>query len=397
MKRIHYLLFAVMLVAAVSLPMTSCKDDEPEIEAVEARITLGSDEPVNFTYEAGQQQFSFNTNMAWTILPDEEADWLEITPLQGEAGDVTLTLSVEANDDDAEREASFTIAAGEAEATVSVTQSAAGDEPEQPEEQLEFDPDFEAYLVKNFDTDGDGKLSKAEAEAIIEITCPTEEATLTSLKGIKNLTGLQKLNISYNSVTDSLDLSGMTSLKEVACDHNLIRHIKVNGCTALETLKANDMTGYILESVDLTGCQALKSLNIVDGAVTKLDLKDCVALQDINIAYNSIPSLDFSNNNELVNVTTRNNPMSGFTLDLSGKSKMVYLNCTTSQLGGLVLSGCSALTQLAMRSVALSGSPLSSWKTRLATPLSFTRRPPTIASRLSSDAFAPVMISSLVS
>lgn len=338
-KNLSYL---IMFVVSAVCIMTSCKKSE---KTVEPRITLNDGAAVEFSAEAGSKDFSFNTNVQWYISYEPE-EWLSITPQGGEAGDIVIELTVQPNNDTvSSRSASFTIVAGGVSEPVTVTQAAQGTGGDEPEGE-EFDPDFLAFLLSKFDTDSDGALSEEEKLAITEITCTDQEAVITSVKGIRELTNLEKLTLSYNSVGPDLDLSGMTALKEVYCDHNLILNLNLSGCSSLELLKANDMTGYILESVDLTGCSALRSLNIVDGAVSELDISDCKALEDINIAYNSISELDFSNNDALVNVTTRRNPMSGFTLDLSGKAEMEYLNCSESQLSGLNVSGCPELQQL---------------------------------------------------
>ena len=308
----------VMIIVTAVFIMTSCKKNE--IEPVEEpQITLKDGSAVEFSAEADSKEFSFSTNVQWYISY-EPVEWLDITPQGGEAGDIVITLTAEINDTEEERSTSFTIVAGSVSEPVTVTQTAGeGGEPDDPvnpdDDEDEFDADFLAFLVSKFDTDSDGTLSEEEMLAITEITCTDEDAVITSVSGIKNLTNLEKLTISYNSVGPDLDLSGMTSLKELYCDHNLLLNINLSGCSSLELLKANDMTGYILESVDLTGCSALRSLNIVDG-------------------------------DALVNVTTRRNPMSGFTLDLSGKAEMEYLNCSESQLSGLNVSGCPELQQL---------------------------------------------------
>ena len=315
------------IAAVLAIVTASCKKVET---AEEPRISLGNGGiPIELTSEESIQKFSFSTNEQWYITYDS-VDWLEITPQGGEPGDVELTLTVEANDTGASREAEFTIVARTAKETVTVVQLA-----EEPTIADKFDSDFLAFLISKYDTDSDSELDEEEMLAITELVCTDSDATLTSLKGVRELSNLEVLNISYNTVGPELDLSGMTSLKELYCDHNLLTDINLSGCSSLEILKANDMTGYILESVSLDGCAALKSINIVDGAVASLDVTDCVALEDINIAYNSIPELDFSNNPALVNVTVRRNPMYGYTLDLSGKSNMLYLNCSESGLAGL--------------------------------------------------------------
>ncbi|MBR1678377.1 MAG: BACON domain-containing protein, partial [Bacteroidales bacterium] len=64
---------------------------------------------------------SFNANTAWKAA--SSASWLTVTPVSGDAGDVTVKASALKNDSNDAREATVTITAGTASAKVTVTQS----------------------------------------------------------------------------------------------------------------------------------------------------------------------------------------------------------------------------------------------------------------------------------
>ncbi|MDR0796860.1 MAG: hypothetical protein LBE79_12570, partial [Tannerella sp.] len=57
------------------------------------------------------------------------------------------------------------------------------------------DANFKAYLVANFDTNGDGEISQAEAAQVKVIECT--DKPLSSLEGIEHFTALEELDCSY--------------------------------------------------------------------------------------------------------------------------------------------------------------------------------------------------------
>ena len=76
---------------------------------------------------------------------------------------------------------------------------------------------FKAYCVTNFDTDGDGEISFAEALNIRTIYC--DDMHITSLKGIEHFTNLMALYCNDNEIK-TLDLSQNKKLEKVYCELN---------------------------------------------------------------------------------------------------------------------------------------------------------------------------------
>ena len=282
-------------VAGLLFAMTSC--DKKEVSPEEG-LTISGGTTVEFNAEAESRQLEFSCTEQWFITY-EPVEWLDVSPLSGEAGNVSVTLTVGMNETGEERSTSFTVISGSSNETVTVTQGIGNGNTDG----MEFDPDFAEFLIANHDTDGDGILSVGEAAAVKSLEITDDICVLTSLRGIKNLVGLETLNCSYNSISGTLDLSGMTNLTEVRCDHNPILELDVSGCSSLKTLKANDMTGYILERLDLTGCTALEALECHDGNLSELDLSDCTSLKDINCCFNDLTEIDFTGCDRQVNVT----------------------------------------------------------------------------------------------
>jgi len=76
---------------------------------------------------------------------------------------------------------------------------------------------FKAYCVTNFDTDGDGEISYAEALNIRTIHC--DDMHITSLKGIEHFANLMALYCNDNKIK-TLDLSQNKKLEKVYCELN---------------------------------------------------------------------------------------------------------------------------------------------------------------------------------
>ena len=79
------------------------------------------------------------------------------------------------------------------------------------------DPAFEAYLLRTWDLDHDGRISYYEAERVLHIDCAG--LGIESLYGIGNFTSLQTLDCSSNELT-SLDVSRLLRLERLDCSRN---------------------------------------------------------------------------------------------------------------------------------------------------------------------------------
>ncbi len=84
------------------------------------------------------------------------------------------------------------------------------------------DPIFKEYLVKNFDKDGDGEISEAEALEVENVDCmlwQNERGNIRSLKGIEHFTNLTRLQCANNHLSQ-LDLSENKELVDLWCHDN---------------------------------------------------------------------------------------------------------------------------------------------------------------------------------
>lgn len=133
-------------------------------------------------------------------------------------------------------------------------------------------------------------------------------ATITSITGLQNLTGLTTFYADRNLLT-TVDLSGMTSLVNVDVSNNTVdgedkslTSINLTGCTNIETL-------YINDSNFLSG-----------GASSITGLSDLTLCQDLDL-----DGCDISG-----------------TVDLSTLSNLVYLDVSINNIENLIISDTSA-------------------------------------------------------
>ncbi len=82
---------------------------------------------------------------------------------------------------------------------------------------------FRSYVLKNFDTNGDGSLSTEERNSVIAIIAP-EDSALASLQGIENFPLLQSLTFLNTGVTE-VDLSSNKKLTFIDCSSSPVTNI----------------------------------------------------------------------------------------------------------------------------------------------------------------------------
>lgn len=337
----------------LALALASCKDDKDETPA--AKITV-NEQVLAFDCEESAQNFTFESTLKWTIECGA-ADWLTVSPLEGKGGTVTVSVAVAANPSATPRSASFFIRSMAEQVEITVNQA-----DDEGAHLLTFAEDFKAYLVENFDTDGDGEISRDEAELITAIEC--EDLGLTSLEGVHNLTNLQTLHCSYNAI-ETLDVSGMTSLTELLCDHNLITDLNVSGCTSLNNIECNsNAIGELnladcrntlttitcnenkLARLDLTNFDKLFHLNCDGNQLTELLVDGCTALTSVDCASNQLTTLDFRQTPLIGEVYCSNNQLTSVLFPEN--SMMGTFECGGNQLTTIDLRNCPHLASLTL-------------------------------------------------
>ena len=191
------------------------------------------------------------------------------------------------------------------------------------------DPIFRAYVLENFDTNGDGKISKEEALVVTTIEVSQQRQRIQSLQGIKFFTNLTYLDCSHNALK-YLDVSQNTLLTYQDCSFNGYTddHIRLVSITDL----------------DLSNNTALTHLDCRNLDLEKLDVSRQTQLTYLDCNYNSLTDLDVSQNTQLTYLDCGYNPLTD--LDVSQNTLLTYLNCGGQSLTDLDLSNNAALTYL---------------------------------------------------
>ena len=179
-------------------------------------------------------------------------------------------------------------------------------------------------IVDDYDEDGNGSLSVEECGNVTELSINHYYYEgLTSLEGIRYFYVLESLDCSYNFFClTSLDVSGLTALTNLECDHNQLTSLDVSGLTALTSLRCNSNQ---LTSLDVSGLTALTNLECDHNQLTSLDVSGLTALTSLRCNSNQLTSLD-----------------------VGGLPALTNLNCAYNQLTSLDLSSCTVLEAVSL-------------------------------------------------
>jgi Leucine-rich repeat (LRR) protein len=202
------------------------------------------------------------------------------------------------------------------------------------------DPVFRAWVLNpwNCDTDGDGWLSQAEADAVNSINLSS--TGVTSMQGIECFPDLSELILNRNNLT-SLDLSQNTALTVLLCENNNLASLGLSQNNALSLLECRNNN---LASLDLSHKTALTELLCSDNNLASLDLSQNVSLDYLACSDNNLASLDLTQNTGLRYFNCSNNNLAS--LDLSLNTVLTGLICSNNNLASLDLSQNTALTGL---------------------------------------------------
>jgi len=165
---------------------------------------------------------------------------------------------------------------------------------------------------------------------------------LTSLpEGVfQQLPLLRALNLRGNLLT-SLDLHDCVGLASLSCDHNRLTHLDIHGCTGLISFSCeyNQLT-----SLDVDGCARLNSLICGHNQLTQLDVRDCVMLTSLTCGFNQLTHLNTQGCGELNNLSCEFNQLTH--LDVHDYLGLIFLSCGHNQLTHFDIQGCEGLTSL---------------------------------------------------
>ena len=144
-----------------------------------------------------------------------------------------------------------------------------------------YDKAFETYCLEKFDTNGDGRISRYEAQRVRRMECPE--------RGIASLT----------------DIREFFNLRELDCRGNDLTQLDLTACTYLERLDCRDNA---LTSLDLDGVRGLVWLNCSDNGLPRLDLHSAASLLTLDCRNNALTTLDVASCDANLQADVRSNP-----------------------------------------------------------------------------------------
>lgn len=263
------------------------------------------------------------------------------------------------------------------------------------------DANFKAYLVANFDTDGDGEISYEEALAITMIDVDTDN--IESLAGIEHMANLTELNCEGPFVMSgyepeegrgklkTLDVSKNTKLTKLYCGFNQFSSLDLTSNVLLERRRCagNDLnnldvsknteltrlTAYNnhLSLIDVSYNTKLEVIDLSNNQIKSIDISKNESLATFNCDDNLLTELDPSNNQKLTNIYCSNNNLSSINvrknqklaklviignsipqIDLRNNSELTHLFCEKNKISELDLSNNTKLRQLTVNDNSLS-------------------------------------------
>ena len=360
----------------------------------------------NATMNAGDKMLTMSGDAKSTVrlncangvkLTRTSTDFLMVVPAQKYTGGFTITISTDQgavvkavkSDVTLSRSVLYPIKAFECKI-------------EQSKDNIVFeDANFKAYMIKNFDTDGDGEISYEEALAITMIDVDTDN--IESLAGIEHMANLTELNCEGPFVMSgyepeegrgklkTLDVSKNTKLTKLYCGFNQFSSLDLTSNVLLERLRCagNDLnnldvsknteltrlTAYNnhLSSIDVSNNTKLEVIDLSNNQIKSIDISKNESLATFNCDDNLLTELDPSNNQKLTNIYCSNNNLSSINvrknqklaklviignsipqIDLRNNSELTHLFCEKNKISELDLSNNTKLRQLTVNDNSLS-------------------------------------------
>ena len=169
------------------------------------------------------------------------------------------------------------------------------------------DGEFERYLLDNYDSNQDGKLSIAEATEIRDVNVSTLNIrTVQALRHASSLTTLvANGEWKKQGKLTLLDMSYNPELKQLSFLENNVSLLDISNCSQLVEILC---WGNNLSELDLSNCPDLEVLCCAQNNLTSLDISKCPKLRVFAPNENDLEELDLSNNPLLEEVEIYNNP-----------------------------------------------------------------------------------------
>ncbi len=397
MEKIYCFVRTLLLSVGLVCVLFSCKKEDPQYELPPSspeetvqEIIIPEDaelEPI-FSQTAGTSTIEFTATGKWTASVSETkavSEWLSVSPTEGEAGDIVLTVTVSGNETADDREGFIKIRSGEVEQTVAVVQkqkdaiTLSKDSLNIEAEETRFTIPLQgnmAFTAEISDTwirlETAGTASEAvfiaekndwkERRAEITLRNGDKSETITVVQKTGEWTENDIINIpdenfkTYLVANFDTDGDGEISIKEAAAvteikyrltnyspESEKIRSLEgIQYFTELTTL---DCSCNLLSSLDISHNLKLTKLVCTANPLDKLDVSNNMELSWLECSYCKLASIDISHNSKLyyfvcayTSTVSSFDPVKLTSIDLSHNPELSSLILDKNQLPTLDLS-----------------------------------------------------------
>ena len=186
---------------------------------------------------------------------------------------------------------------------------------------------------------------------------------ITSLD-VSGLTGLKDFKC-YAYELESINLSGLTNLVTADCKWSVASSIDLSGCSSLETfictesdlqtvnlsglssIKRIDCTNSLLESIDVSGLSTLEELGVSQNNLSSINLSGATSLKTMDLYDNSLTVVSLAGLSELVDLILAFNPAID-EIDISGCSKLELFVADFTAISSVDVRHCHNLQHLSL-------------------------------------------------
>lgn len=143
------------------------------------------------------------------------------------------------------------------------------------------------------------EISEAQSVAVLLL----QAGSITDLTGIEYFTNLERLDFSFNNLSN-VNINMLTSLTWLGCRNNNLQTLTISN---LSNLKILDVANNQLSSLNINNQSQLEMLFALNNQLTSLDFTNNSALQRAYVGNNLFTSLNFGNNPNFFDLGCKNN------------------------------------------------------------------------------------------
>lgn len=221
-----------------------------------------------------------------------------------------------------------------------------------------LDPGFRALMVELADTDGDGKISAEEAQAITSLNGANKGLDEADLFYFPNLT---EIDLSNNNLKE-IDLSQQKGLQSLKINNNQLTALDVTNTSSMKYLDASyneiassvRLNGYGYEEVNLSHNKIpqqtvyfqskLVKLDLSYNEISDADIRENSILEYMDVSHNNISEITMWSLKKLVNVKFNDNPFIQLN-DSKNWTLLETIDCSNTNISELNLSQTTVLKE----------------------------------------------------